>query len=103
MKLQLPAEITGETQQTLINQDIESNLQLQVLPEATTPGDMKDFVKGMILLGLLADVSFPLGDENTGFKHVAGTGFSGHVVGAYLVSTSFLIALRAGYIKSWFS
>ena len=99
MKLQLPAEITGETEESFINRDIESNLKLNVLPEATAPGGMKDFVKGMILLGLLADVSFPLGDENTGFKHVAGTAFSGHVVGAYLVSTSFLIALRAGYIK----
>jgi outer membrane protein W len=37
--------------------------------------------------------------SDDGFKHVAGTGFSGHVVGSYLVSTSFLIALRAGYIQ----
>ena len=99
MKLQFPAEITGETEESFVNRDIESHLKLDVLPEATALGGMKDFVKGMILLGLLADVSFPLGDENTGFKHVAGTAFSGHVVGAYLVSTSFLIALRAGYIK----
>lgn len=59
---------------------------------------MKEFVKGLMLLGILADVSIPFGDENTGFKHIAGTGFSGHAEFSYFVSAAFRLALRAGYI-----
>jgi len=98
MKLKLTQDITGETPQSLINHDLESNLNLELLPEATAPGGIKDFVKGMFLLGLLADVSIPFGDEDTGFKHIAGTGFSGHVMANYLVAAQFILALRAGYI-----
>lgn len=98
LKLKLPAEITGEATTSIINKNIEQNLKLTIPAEAVPPADMKEFVKGMIMLGILADVSIPMGSED-GFKHVAGTGFSGHVVGSYLVSTSFLIALRAGYIN----
>jgi hypothetical protein len=98
LKLRLPAEITGETTTSIINKNIEQNLKLTIPAEAVPPADMKEFVKGMIMLGILADVSIPMGSDD-GFKHVAGTGFSGHVVGSYLVSTSFLIALRAGYIN----
>jgi outer membrane protein W len=97
LKLKLPAEITGETNISIMNKNIEQNLKLSIPAEVVPPADMKEFVKGMILLGILADVSIPMGSDD-GFKHVAGTGFSGHVVGSYLVSSSFLIALRAGYI-----
>jgi outer membrane protein W len=97
LKLKLPAEITGETTNSIIKKNLENNFKLNIPAEAVPPADMKDFVKGMILLGILSDVSIPMGSDD-GFKHVAGTGFSGHVVGSYLVSTSFLIALRAGYI-----
>jgi hypothetical protein len=97
LKLKLPAEITGETTTSIINKNIEQNLKLSIPEAAVLPADMKDFVKGMILLGILADVSLPMGSDD-GFKHVAGTGFSGHVVGSYLVSASFLLSLRAGYI-----
>jgi len=108
MKLKLAQDITGETPQSLVNHNLESNLNLELLPEATAPGGMKDFVKGMFLLGILADISFPFGegsDElqgNTlepGFKHIASTGFSGHVVASYVVSASFLVSLRGGYIS----
>lgn len=98
LKLKLPAEITGETTSSIINKNIENNLKLSIPAEAVPSVDMKEFVKGMIMLGILADVSIPMGSDD-GFKHVAGTGFSGHVVGSYLVSNSFLIALRAGYIN----
>jgi hypothetical protein len=97
LKLKLPAEITGETTSSIISKNIEQNLQLTLPSEVVPPSDMKDFVKGMIMLGILADVSFPMGSDD-GFKHVAGTGFSGHVVGSYLVSPTFLISLRAGFI-----
>jgi opacity protein-like surface antigen len=95
MKLKLHSDVMNIQHQSIFNKNIETNLKLDLPAEVTPPADMKDFVKGMIMLGILADVSFPMGD---GFKHVAGTGFSGHVVGSYLVSSSFLIALRAGYI-----
>lgn len=98
LKLKLPAEITGETTNSIIKKNLENNFKLNTPAEAVPPADVKDFVKGMILLGILADVSIPMGSDS-GFKHIAGTGFSGHVVGSYLVSSSFLIALRAGYIK----
>lgn len=95
MKLKLRSDLMNSQTQSVINKNLETNLKLNIPAEVAPPADMKDFVKGMIMLGILADVSFPMGD---GFKHVAGTGFSGHVVGSYLVSKSFLIALRAGYI-----
>ncbi|MGB5529440.1 MAG: hypothetical protein WBQ32_05670 [Ignavibacteriaceae bacterium] len=95
MKLKLRYDLMESQPQSIINKNLENNLKLDIPAEVVPPADMKDFVKGMILLGILADVSFPMGD---GFKHIAGTGFSGHVVGSYLISSSFLIALRAGYI-----
>jgi len=108
MKLQLPMKITGETQESFINQDIEPNLRLNALPETTAPGGISDFAQGMFLLGVLADVSLPFGEGddqvtgNTfepGFKHIASTGFSGHVEASYVVATSFLVSLRGGYIS----
>jgi len=96
MKLQLSQEITGEQPASFVNNNLETNLNLELPPEVTAPGGIKDFVKGMFLLGILADVSLPFGD---GFKHVAGTGFSGHVMFSYLVSTSVFLAIRAGYIS----
>lgn len=79
--------------------EYKSNLQLD-LPSNTlsAPPDAIEFAKGLIMLGILADVSIPLGDED-GFKHIAGTGFSGHVVLSYLLSPQFMLAFRAGYIN----
>lgn len=98
LKLKLPVEITGETTRSIIHKNIENNLKLSIPAEAVSPADMKELVKGMILLGILADVSIPMGSDD-GFKHIAGTGFSGHAVGSYFLSTSFFLSLRAGYIK----
>lgn len=95
MKLKLRSDLMELQQQSIFNKNLETNLNLNIPAEVAPPADMKDFVRGMIMLGILADVSFPMGD---GFKHVAGTGFSGHVIGSYLISPSFLISLRAGYI-----
>lgn len=75
---------------------LESKSEL-ILPNTTvTHPDAMNFYKGMIMLGILADVSIPMGEN---FKHVSGTGFSGHVIAGYLLSPEFLIALKAGYIK----
>jgi outer membrane protein W len=98
MKLNISTEFTGENQQFFLNNQLESNLKLDMPADVTAPASMKDFYKGLIILGFLADVSFPMGSDD-GFKHVAGTAFSGHVVAGYLVSKSFLVALKAGYIK----
>jgi len=79
--------------------EYKSNLQLDLPPNVlSTPPDAIEFAKGLIMLGILADVSIPMGDED-GFKHIAGTGFSGHVVLSYLLSPQFMLALRAGYIN----
>jgi len=110
MKLQLSQEIIGEQPASFTNNNLESNLNLELPPEVTAPGGIKDFVKGMILLGILADVSIPFGEAKSvdelegsdlepGFKHIAGTGFSGHIVASYVVSTAVLLSFRAGYIS----
>ena len=98
LKLNLPAKITGETTQSIINKNLESNLNLTLPSEVVPPANMMEMAKGMMLLGVLADVSFPMGKED-GFKHVAGTAWSGHVEFSYFVSPMFRIMVRAGYIN----
>jgi outer membrane protein W len=97
LKLKLPAEITGEATTSIINKNIEQNLKLSVPEAVVPPADMKELVKGMIMLGILADVSFPMGSDD-GFGHIAGTGFSGHVLANYMIAASWMLSLRAGYI-----
>jgi outer membrane protein W len=59
---------------------------------------MHELVRGLMLLGILADVSFPMGSDN-GFKHIAGTAWSGHIEFSYFVSPMFRIMFRGGYIN----
>lgn len=98
LKLKLPAEITGETSTSMLNKNIKQNLKLSISSEVIPPADMREIVKGMIMLGVLADVSFPMGGDE-GFGHIAGTGFSGHVMANYAIAASWLLSLRAGYIS----
>jgi hypothetical protein len=98
MKLKLRSDLMEVNNQRIFNENLESNLKLQLPEQITPPADMKDFVKGMILLGILADVSFPMGGDE-GFGHIAGTGFSGHVMASYMVATAWMLSLRAGYIS----
>ncbi|NWG28281.1 MAG: hypothetical protein HXY48_07075 [Ignavibacteriaceae bacterium] len=98
LKLKLPAEITGETTNSIIKKNLENNFKLNIPAEAVPPADMKEMVKGMIMLGILADVSFPMGSDE-GFGHIAGTGFSGHVMASYMIASSLMLSLRAGYIS----
>jgi hypothetical protein len=51
------------------------------------------------LIGFLLDYTLPFGDEEDGFKHIAGSGFSGHLFASYVIAKSIIIGLRAGYIK----
>jgi len=95
MRLSLSQELTGERPTSLMENNLESNLKLELPPEATAPANF-DFKKGLILLGLAADVTLPLGDD---FTNWAGTAFSGHVVLSYLIAKSFMVALQAGYVR----
>lgn len=73
----------------------QTNLQLS-LPNTVALSESPSDLHRMWLIGLAADLTFPLGEE---FKHVAGTAFSAHVMLGYAVTRSLLINLRAGYIK----
>jgi len=98
VKLKLKSDFFSETNNTFLNNNFESNLNLSVAPEVVPPADMKEFVKGLMLLGILGDVSFPMGSDD-GFKHIAGTAWSGHVEFSYFVSPAFRLAFRGGYIN----
>jgi outer membrane protein W len=97
LKLKLPTDLTGETTQSIVYKNVESNLNLNIPSEIVPPSDMKDFVKGMIIIGLLADVSFPMGGDED-FGHIAGTGYSGHAMLGYVIANSWLLTLRGGYV-----
>ena len=96
MSLKLSSDFSQEQAATLGNNNLESNLKLNLPPQVSTPPDMRDIVKGMLLLGILADVSFPMGSDSA-FNHIAKTGFSGHVMLTYAVTAALLLQLRAGY------
>lgn len=96
MKLKLSSAISGETTQTIFHNNLESNLKLEVPATISNPMDMKEFAKGLLMIGLLIDATIPFGED---FKHVAGTGFSGHAFASYILAKTFLLTLRAGYIK----
>jgi len=93
MKLKLQPEFSQEQNSTLGNHDIESNLKLDIPPEATSQVS-NEFLK-MWFVGVLADASFPLGD----FGDAWSTGFSGHVMLGYMVARSILLNLSVGYVS----
>jgi hypothetical protein len=95
MQLKLPAEIEN---QNILSVDSKILNDFQSIPPnfVTSPSEMMNFYKGMIIVGLMADLTIPIGDE---FKLLAGTGFSAHVMAGYMITNQFLLALRAGYIK----
>ena len=92
MKLQLPTEITGETSNSFLNHDLESNLKLELPSNVTAPGT--EFMK-MWLVGIMADVTFPMGDLGNAWS----TAFSGHAMIGYMVARSILINLSVGFVK----
>jgi outer membrane protein W len=92
MKLQLPTEITGEISHTFLNHDLESNLKLELPSNVAKPGN--EFMK-MWLVGIMADVTFPMGDLGDAWS----TAFSGHAMIGYMVARSILINLSVGYVK----
>ncbi len=90
MQLRLPTEITGETSQSFLTNNLESNLKLDLPQNVTAPGN--EFLK-MWMVGIMADISFPMGD----FGDAASTGFSGHAMIGYMIARSLLINLMVGY------
>jgi len=92
MKLQLPTEITGETSQSFLSHNLESNLKLDLPQHITSPGG--EFMK-MWLVGIMADVTFPMGDLGDAWS----TAFSGHAMIGYMIARSILINLSFGYVK----
>lgn len=98
MQLKLSPNLEQQNSQFL-SSELKSNLELQVPNTAyTLPPDNLSFYKGMFILGLMADLTIPLGEED-GFKHIAGTAYSAHVMAGYLITNQFLLTLRAGYVN----
>jgi len=95
MKLKLRSDLSNEHTATFGNHNLKSNMQLK-LPAEFAPSGRMELIKGLFLIGLMLDVTFPLGDDFTSF---AGTGFSGHAFVAYMVARSIMLTLSAGYIK----
>lgn len=93
MKLNLSQEITNEKQNDLVENNLESNLKLELPPEVTNPGG-NEFLK-MWFVGLLADATFPLGDFGEGWS----TGFSVHAMLGYMIARSLLLNVSAGYVS----
>jgi hypothetical protein len=96
---QMQLKLSNDFEQQTIPTTLESKNQLILPNTSIAPPDAMDFYKGMIMLGLMADVTVPFGDKDTGFRHIAGTGFSIHAMAGYLINQSFLLTLRAGYVK----
>jgi len=97
MKLKLQSDLSKEMTKSLGNHYLESNLKLELPAELSAPSG-QDLYKGLWMIGFLLDYTLPFGDED-GFKHIAGSGFSGHIFASYVLSKAFLIGIRAGYIK----
>ena len=75
LKLNISTDIYSDQTATLGNHNLESNLKLELPAEISAPSG-GDLYKGLFLIGALIDMTLPIGDD---FKHVAGTGFSGHL------------------------
>jgi len=95
LKLKLSSNISQETPATFGNHNFESNMNLK-LPANLAPSGQMELLKGLFLIGLALDVTFPIGED---FSNFAGTGFSGHAFVAYMVARSLMLTLSAGYIK----
>ena len=92
MKLQLSQELTGDRPTSFVDNNLESNLKLELPPEVTNPAS-NEFLN-MWFIGILADATLPFGD----FGDFASTGFSAHAMFCYMIARSLLLNLSVGYI-----
>ncbi len=79
MKLQLPEEIERTDNTTVTNTTLNNS----------------GMIPGSFMVGLLGDVTFPFGEE---FKTYAGTAWSVHGMGAYVLNP-IALSLKVGYIS----
>jgi opacity protein-like surface antigen len=94
MKLKLLSDISIIPLNKLEVSEPDTDLNSDLAAEL--PDDVTKLIPGSFMIGLLADVSFPFGEE---FKKYAGTGFSGHVFAGYSILNSLLLTFKVGYIK----
>lgn len=92
MKLNLSQDITGERTPSIMDNNLESNLNLE-LPAAVTNPAGNEFLK-MWFVGLLADATIPTGDVGDSWS----TGFSAHAMLGYMIARSLLLNVSAGYV-----
>ncbi len=92
MKLNLSQEITGDRPTSFMENNLESNLKLELPPEVTNPGG-NEFLR-MWFIGILADATLPFGD----FGDAVSTGFSAHAMFGYMIARSLLLNLSVGYV-----
>jgi len=92
MKLQLSQELTGDRPTSFVDNNLESNLKLELPPGVTSPAG-NEFLK-MWFIGILADATLPFGDFGEGWS----TGFSGHVMVGYMIARGLLLNLSSGYV-----
>ena len=95
MQLQQFSEIANEKKARFTNHNLETNLKLKLQPKIIMSTNEKNLSETPWLIGILLDVSLPQGDLYSILK----TGYSGHFYAGYLVSNTFLLALRIGYIR----
>lgn len=92
MKLNLSQGLTGEQPTSFMENNLESNLKLELPPEVTNPAN-GELLK-MWFIGILADATLPFGD----FGDAVSTGFSGHVMFGYMIARGLLLNVSAGYV-----
>jgi len=94
LKPQLLSEIANEKKACYTNNNIETNLKLKLQPEIISTNE-KNLSDATWLIGILLDVSLPGVNLESKLK----TGYSGQLYAGYLVSNTFLLSLKIGYIK----
>jgi len=92
MKLKLSQDISGDRPTSFMENNLESNLKLELPPEVTNPGG-NEFLK-MWFVGLMADATLPMGD----FGNAWSTGFSAHAMLGYMIARGLLLNLSVGYV-----
>lgn len=91
------AQLQLKLSQDVKNSDLSYFLENSYTPPSDLPSlNPSDEMRKMFMVGIAADLTFPFGDE---FKHVAGTGFSGHAMLGYAFTRTLMAAARVGYIK----
>lgn len=97
-QLQLKTNFSNESS-IMFQNKLDSDAELKLPANISGPSDAIGFYKGMMLVGLMADLSLPFGDEDTGFRHIAGLGYSAHAMFGYAVAKSFLLSFRVGFVS----